>query len=520
MAEAIQNNNIEKTYDHVLKYTGLFGGVQGLTILMSLVRNKLAALLIGPTGLGFINMYNTVASLIHQSTNLGIGFSAVRHISELSEVGDNVSVANYAKTVRTWSLLTALFGTLICCVLSYNISYWTFETYDYTLEICLLSPIIGFMAVSTGELAILKGLKLLKKVAMTSAFGALATFLICIPIYTLFGIKGIIFSLLMCNAATLAITLFFSNQAIPWKVNLRSAAVIASGIPMVRLGIGYIIAGVFGQGAEYIIRTLIQEYSDMAHVGLYNSGYIMTVSYASMVFVAIEADFFPRLSAACHNTAKSNQIINQQIEICVLLISPILIGFVLMMPYMIEILYSIKFIEAVPMSICATLFMFFRALTLPAAYLSLARGDSKMFMATELVYDIFIAIAVPEAFKHYGLMGAGCAISAGGLIYLVLIHILYRYKYRFIFSHRLFHIYILQFILLLTTIGVALYTNGDLSVIGFDNLNEQTNNGFIKWSIGSIAFALSLYASLRILRRETNIISHIKNRISNRRKSK
>lgn len=520
----------ETTYDHVLKYTGLFGGVQGLTLLMGMARNKLVALLIGPAGLGFINMYNTVASLIHQSTNLGIGFSAVRHISELSEQGEYKAISDYAKTIRTWSLLTAIFGTIICCILSHQISFWSFENYDYTLEFCLLSPIIGFMAITAGELAIMKGLKQLKKVAMSSACGALATLIVCIPIYSLLGISGIVTSLLLCNLASLVITLFYSLQVIPWRVNLKSVTSIIDGIPMVKLGIGYIIAGIFGQGAEYIIRTLIQQYSDIAHVGLYNSGYIMMVSYASMVFVAMEADFFPRLSAACNDTTRSNKIINQQMEICVLLIAPILICFVLSMPYMVKILYSDKFMAAVPMSISATLFMFFRALTLPVAYLPLAKGDSKMFMATELFYDIFIAVAVPFAFKNYGLLGAGWAISTGGFMYFVIIHILYRFKYRFIFSPRLLYIYISQFVLLIVTITIALYVNGsspelfkalDFFYILGDNdtvIHSKLHPSmtFVKWGVGLTTLSISVYLSLRILRRETNIISTIKTKIKSK----
>lgn len=520
----------ETTYDHVLKYTGLFGGVQGLTLLMGMARNKLVALLIGPAGLGFINMYNTVANLVHQSTNLGIGFSAVRHISELSERGDHKAISDYAKTIRTWSLLTALLGTLVCCVLSAQISYWSFESHDYTLEFCLLSPIIGFMAIIGGELAIMKGLKQLKKVAMSSACGAFATLIVCIPIYSLLGMSGIVTSLLLCNLASLTITLFYSLQVIPWKVDLKSASSLINGLPMVKLGIGYIIAGVFGQGAEYVIRTLIQQYSDIAHVGLYNSGYILMVSYVSMVFVAMEADFFPRLSAACNDTTKSNKIINQQIEICVLLIAPILICFVLSMPYIVKILYSDKFIAAVPMSISATLFMFFRAMTLPVAYLPLAKGDSKMFMATELFYDIFIAIAVPWAFKAHGLLGAGWAISTGGFLYFILIHTLYRFKYKFMFSSRLLYIYISQFILVVTTILVALYVNGSspelFKVIDFNYLFADTGTlpnsklhpsmTIVKWGIGLTTLSLSIYLSLRILRKETNIINTIKTKIKSK----
>ena len=34
------------SYRHILKYTGIFGGVQGLNILMGVVRNKIVAVLL------------------------------------------------------------------------------------------------------------------------------------------------------------------------------------------------------------------------------------------------------------------------------------------------------------------------------------------------------------------------------------------------------------------------------------------------------------------------------------------
>lgn len=41
-------------YTHVLKFTGLFGGVQGLNVLIGLVRNKFVAMLLGPGGMGLV----------------------------------------------------------------------------------------------------------------------------------------------------------------------------------------------------------------------------------------------------------------------------------------------------------------------------------------------------------------------------------------------------------------------------------------------------------------------------------
>lgn len=43
----MQGERSNNSYDHVLKYTSVFGGVQGLIILIGLVRNKCMALLLG-----------------------------------------------------------------------------------------------------------------------------------------------------------------------------------------------------------------------------------------------------------------------------------------------------------------------------------------------------------------------------------------------------------------------------------------------------------------------------------------
>ena len=100
------------SYSHVLKYTGIFGGVQGLNILVSLVRNKLIALLLGPNGMGLASLFNSTVTFISQATNFGISFSAVKHVSELYDRGDEAAIRHFVKVVRTWSLLTALLPTM------------------------------------------------------------------------------------------------------------------------------------------------------------------------------------------------------------------------------------------------------------------------------------------------------------------------------------------------------------------------------------------------------------------------
>lgn len=497
MTEEKKNIFIEEedaTYDHVLKYTGLFGGVQGINMLINIVRNKLAALLLGPEGIALINIFNNVMKLINESTNFGVSFSAVKTIAELNnEQHDSEEIRHYTSVVRTWSLTTGLLGMLLTLALSPLISYLTFDSYQYTYDFAILAPMALTLALSGGELAILKGLKCLKRVVIASALAAFSTLIICIPLYWSLGLRGVALALLFSNIAALSIQLHFSCKVVSWHTSIFSKQSYIEGMPMLKLGVGYIIAGIFGQGAEYIIRAMIIHFGNLADVGLYNSGYMMAVAYTSVIFIAMEADYFPRLSAAKCTVARQNFTVNQQIEVCVLLIAPCLILFVFAMPLIVQILYSDKFLEAVPMAICASLFMFFRAISLPAGYLALAHGDSKMYMITELIYDIFIAIAIPLAYVWNGLLGTGIALSIGGGLDMLMIHLLYRKKYKYRFSCRLIHFYLFQFTLLL----VAIYAS----------LQDNCTWG---WTVDIVAFIISATLSLRILGRETTLASKFK----------
>jgi len=156
------NAKKENTYGHILKYTSLFGGIQGLNVLIGLVRNKLVALILGPQGMGLISLFNTSVKLISDSTNLGLSMSGVRSVSEAFESNNQPRLHQTIMTIRLWSLLTALAGVFFAILLSPVLDSWTFNWGDHTLHYVLLSPIVGMMAITGGEMAILKATRHLR----------------------------------------------------------------------------------------------------------------------------------------------------------------------------------------------------------------------------------------------------------------------------------------------------------------------------------------------------------------------
>ena len=139
---------------------------------------------------------------------------------------------------------------------------------------------------------------------------------------------------------------------------------------MVRLGVAFTLAGVLGSGAEFVIRSYLNNVGDLKIVGLYNTGYLMTMTYAGLIFSAMETDFFPRLSAVNSDVLRYNDLINKQAEVSVLLISPVIVIAFYVLPIMVPLLASGEFLPVVDMMRFVALSLFLRAVNLPMEYLS------------------------------------------------------------------------------------------------------------------------------------------------------
>ena len=445
----------DNSYRHVLKYTGLFGGVQGIKILVVLGRNKIATELLGKVGFGLNAVFMNVAEILNAWTNFGIPFYAVRRVSELYEEGTDDELKRFVGIIRTWSVWSALLGSMLCFVLASWLNRHYFpEGEHHIYEIMLLSLFVASMPIEAAECALLKGVRRLRTVAFIEVTVALSTFFLIVPIYYLLGLKGIALSLVLCGWTMAGLHLWFSCRLYPYRVKLFSPSVLREGWPLIRIGLPYVLAGVAG---AMMTGEVFSYLDDMGEVGLYKAGYGLMVTYAGMVFVAVETDYFPRLSSVNHDIVRLNHTINQQIDVCVLLIVPILILLTLSMPFVVRLLWTAEFLPVMPMAICAVFYMFFKAITTPIAYTSLARGDSWLYLLMECVYDIVFVLMLRYGYDRLGLTGAGLALSAAALFDLFMIGSVYGRYYRLQMRRSTVMLILPQGILLLTAVLASLF---------------------------------------------------------------
>lgn len=493
-----QQSDREASVSRVLKYTGLFGGVQVFYTLIAILRNKITALLLRTAGMGIIDNYGRTIDMIGAGTNMGLAFGAVPHIARLKEADNRVAIGHYVKLVRSWVLLTALLGTAVTLFLAPLWSMLTWKDLSHWAAFAALSPLVGITTLAGGETAILKGLRQLSDLARVSMLGAVSTLLITSTFYFFFRIQGIVPALVFSGGVLLWLLWRAARCHVPYEVSLTSWHFLRRGWRMIRLGLAYAIANFIAAGGEYVVRLLLMhlpsssEEIGMNAVGVYAAGFTLLVTYARLVFMSMDADYFPRLSAAACDVSRQNITVNRQIDVLVQLISPVLPVFCWCSPLILKLLFSSEFLPAVDMIGTAAPYLFFRAVSIPIAYLALAHSSGRLYLWVESSYTLIFILTMAAGYTTWGLAGAGAALTVSYIFYLCVVAAVYHRFFSFSFDAATLRRAILQ---------------GSLLMIGL--ISIRVDHTYIAYGISGLAVLCSLGLSTHFLYCSTHFFSKI-----------
>jgi len=498
--ETDQNKTSEQqtSYRQIMKATSLFGGVQVFNILISVIKSKFVAVLLGPAGMGIMGLLTSTTNLITRSTNLGLGTSAVKDIAAAYGSGDEKRVGVTITVVRRLVWITGLFGLAITASLSPWLSQLTFGNKEYTLAFIWLSVTLLFVQVSKGQLVVLQGLRKLNYLAKANLLGSSLSLLITLPMYYFWNIDGIVPAIIATGFVTLSMSWYFSRKIKFRETALTIRETFKQGSDMIRLGFMISLSGLLSVGASYIIRIFIGRTGGVDQVGLYNAGFAIINTYVGLIFNAMATDYYPRLSAVAQDNKRSKTTINQQAEIALLILAPILIVFIVFIKWVIILLYSNKFIGVSGMIYWAALGMFFKSPSWAIAYVFLSKGMSKLFFWNELMANLFILTLNIVGYHFWGLTGLGISFTAAYLLYLTQVYLISRFKFKFSFNRTFIKLFAVQFALALT---------------GFFVVNLMSH--LYSYIIGSLLFIISGLYSLKELENRIGIKKYLNAKFKN-----
>lgn len=384
--------------------------------------------------MGIASLFNSTLNLIFSLSSLGLDKSGVRDIAaaDLPENGGNVS--RTIQILRKLVFASALLGAVVMVIFSSLLSEFAFGDKSYSWGFVWLALALIFKQLTSGQLAILQGLRKLKYLAKANLWGSFLGLVATLPLYYFFGIKGIVPAIIIATIISFILTLYFSNKIAKGKESITIKEAFREGKPMVNLGIMLSISGIVTLLAAYLVQIYISQSGTVSQVGLYNAGFVILNSYVGLIFNAMATDYFPRLSAIATEIVKVRRTVYEQAFIAILLITPIIILFLIFAPYIIFLLYSREFIPIIGLVSWGILGMVFKAVSFSMGYIIIAKGDSKLFIRTAIGFNIIMITGNILGYYYLGLTGLGISFFIYYIVHFAILKTITYKRYQFYFE--------------------------------------------------------------------------------------
>ena len=414
------------SYPQIFYSSLLIGGSSLITVCAQILRTKLVAVFLGPAGLGLMGIFASTTTLIGTVTALGIPTSSVREIADASGAGDDVRLARTVSAVGWIMVRLGLLGALVLAVFAAPVSLATFGTADYAGEIALLSVVIAAGAIAEGQTAALQGLRRIGAVAKIAVLAAAANLVIALPILYRWRQDAVIPLLIAGSATGLAASWWYARRIDIARVPMTWRTAMRDGRPLLRLGLATMSAAVMFSAMAYVVRVMIARHLGFEAAGVYHAATALSGVYSGFILSAMGTDFLPRVSSVASDNGRCNQLVNEQVEVALLLALPGICGTLAAAPFIVPLLYSEQFSPATDVLRWQVLGVLLRVASWPLGYLLLAKGKARLYLWTELSYNLVHAGLVWVCVQIWGLPGTGIAFLGLYIYYCALMWLVTR----------------------------------------------------------------------------------------------
>ena len=489
-------------YRGVFKATAILGSVQLFNILIAVVRNKCISILLGPAGMGIMGLLTSATGTITGFTNLGITFSAIKNIASAYEKGDYTTLGKVLYVLQRCIWTTGLLGAIVCLSLCRQLSQWTFGNTDFTISFAFLSISLLLTQLTNGNLLILKGCRNINYYAKANVWGNFLSLFITVPLYFWLGIDAIVPALILFSISTFLCAYFYRSRLRLVQIRTERGEFKEISKDILIAGIAFSAAEFFPLIASFYIRTFISNNGGLTDVGLFSAGFAILNGYVGMIFTAMSTDYIPRLSAVSDDDHQLELVINQQIEMSILLLFPLIVLFVIFGKLVTLILYSSQFYPMIEMIYWGGLGMLFKVPNWCFGCFLIPKRESKAYFYFSILSALFYLGMNMLLYSVWGIKGLG--------ISFLLSHI-FDASVSYWYINRKYQInYKIKTILELLGMGVVIVT-----VIIFQS------SQLVTWIIYTLDFCVCILAGLYSYNRLNSLMdltSFIKSKLNGRKK--
>jgi antigen flippase len=410
------------TYRQILSSSAWIGASSVLNIGIGMIRTKAMALILGPAGFGLMGMLNAIADLARSICEMGINSSGVRQIAEAAASADAQRVARTAAVLRRTALVLGALGALLLIVFAQPIAALTFGEEGHALAVGLLSAAVFLRLIGDARGALLQGLRRVSLIAKVSVISALLGTAAAIPLVYWLREEGVALALVVIAACGAAAAWWYSRGLDVERATVPPGGLRQETSQLLKLGFAFMVSGLMLMGSAYVVRLILVQAHGLETAGLYQAAWTLGGLYVGMVLQAMGTDFYPRLVGAVNDHPQCNRLVNEQAQVSLLLAGAGVLATIALSPLLLTLFYSAQFGAAAETLRWICLGMAVRVVSFPVGYVIVARGNQRVYIATELAWTLVNVGLSWWLVGRYGLEGAGIAFFVSYLFHAAMVY--------------------------------------------------------------------------------------------------
>ena len=429
----------ESSHRQIVRSTSIIGGASVLNILVGLVRGKISALILGPSGVGLVGLLFSLLSTSSAIAGLGFGNVGTRQIAEAVGREDEAAIAAARRAIVLGTLGLAAIGAAVFWLLRGLLARYVLGDSRLTGDVGWLALALALTVAAASQSALLNGLRRIGDLARVSVISSAAATVVGVGVLLIFGARGLIAYVLITPIASFVVGHIYVARLPKLRAtNTTLAELTGQWRTLVRLGAAFMLAGLAGGAAQLIVRSLIERRLGLDALGQFQAAFTISMTYISFVLGAMATDYYPRLTAAIRDPAVVNRMVNEQTEVALLLASPVLVGVMGLAPWIIQVLYSGRFAAASAILQWQILGDALKIVSWPLGFTILAAGAGRTFLITEVVAGAVFPLATWVLLPFVGVQASGLSFMAMYVVYLPIIYVLARRRTGFTWTRRVF----------------------------------------------------------------------------------
>lgn len=387
----------------------LLGGVQIATSALGLVKNKAAALLLGPVGVGLYGTYANLLDFVSTLTGLGLSNSGVRHVAEAGAKDDPRHAHEVAVSLRRILMVLGAVGVAVFLAMAKLLSGLTFGDASRTGELLLVAPCILLSNLFVGHTALLRGRSEVGRLSRLMLMASVADAVIVVTVLCLVETHTVSVAMTASFAAKVLVARRLMGRDDPAHAPVPWARTWEIGGDMLKVGAAFLVSSLVFTGVTYLIRREVALGSGLVELGYYSAAYGLAYLFIGFVIAGIVSGFYPLAVARIVSDKGLQQELSEQLLAGLILTGPLVALGVLFRDWLIQAVFSPEFAPAAATLRWFLLGCLVRVVHAPLCYVIIANRDARTFVATELAFGAiglgFAAVLIPRL----GIEGAGAA---------------------------------------------------------------------------------------------------------------